>query len=477
MTGPSDQQKQLDGDWLVTLCSRTHHALSNAERGDELFSVLPDELASASATRLVWTGTVHRVDADRLALSGDEGDSGGRVFRLRGISAGHGDDEAAGETEAGTRARRDPLETPAWHRTSDVAAVERVLERKKVHVETMPERDWSPAAFERRYRHAVEGDECDSGSSKKDTLTRITMSVFPEQLGQTDSVSGGESDSASNDETDRALTDPFGCGVVGLVVEGVPGDDQSQFRGGLASVRALLVHGLRATRRDHNLGRERERLEALRSAVSHDFGSTLNLASGRVELASDECDSPHLEHAQDALATLEERIDTELRYVRAGFPVRDASVVSVASLARECWETVTTEFETDSERTDSTASPTLDVRTPDTDSEGASGLVVAGEPERIRMLLHELFRNALDHGGTDVRVTVGALDQSGFYVEDTGPGIPADEREYVFERGYTSDPNREGVGLALVAEIAGAHGWRLELRDGETGGTRVNVVT
>ena len=57
-------------------------------------------------------------------------------------------------------------------------------------------------------------------------------------------------------------------------------------------------------------------------------------------------------------------------------------------------------------------------------------------------------------------------------VEDTGPGIPAAQRELVFERFYRiagSEAEGSGLGLAIVKEIVDAHQGTIALRDG-TGG-------
>ena len=81
--------------------------------------------------------------------------------------------------------------------------------------------------------------------------------------------------------------------------------------------------------------------------------------------------------------------------------------------------------------------------------------------------------NALRHVGDDVVVTVGPLpDGDGFYVEDDGEGIEPGRRAEVFEAGVTTDDDGTGFGLKIVSEIADAHGWRVDVTDGEDGGAR-----
>ena len=81
------------------------------------------------------------------------------------------------------------------------------------------------------------------------------------------------------------------------------------------------------------------------------------------------------------------------------------------------------------------------------------------------------FRNAIEHGGSDVALEVGALpDHRGFYVEDTGPGIPKEDQKQVLEPGYTTADDGTGFGLAIVKEIVEAHGWEIRVTDGTDGG-------
>jgi len=107
----------------------------------------------------------------------------------------------------------------------------------------------------------------------------------------------------------------------------------------------------------------------------------------------------------------------------------------------------------------------------------ASPLRFEADHDRTVQLFENLFRNSLEHGGDAVTVTVGALDDGkGFYVEDDGPGIPADDRDAVFEPGYTTAKDGTGFGLAIVAGIANAHGWQVAAVESEVGGARFEVT-
>ena len=105
------------------------------------------------------------------------------------------------------------------------------------------------------------------------------------------------------------------------------------------------------------------------------------------------------------------------------------------------------------------------------------------DPDRLAQALRNLGRNAIEHTAPDtglVRLEVTRLGSNSlrFAVIDDGPGIPAEERERVFERFHRTDPGRSraaggaGLGLAIVRAIAEAHGGtvRVSSSDGRGGG-------
>lgn len=70
-------------------------------------------------------------------------------------------------------------------------------------------------------------------------------------------------------------------------------------------------------------------------------------------------------------------------------------------------------------------------------------------------------------------VTVGDLDdRPGFFVADDGSGIPFEDREQVFENGYSTTRYGTGFGLSIVETVADAHGWTVDLVESESGGAR-----
>jgi signal transduction histidine kinase len=102
---------------------------------------------------------------------------------------------------------------------------------------------------------------------------------------------------------------------------------------------------------------------------------------------------------------------------------------------------------------------------------------VLADPTRLSQLFENLLGNAADHAGPDATVTVGWLENGdGFYVADDGPGIPPEERETVFDRGYTTAEGGTGFGLNIVEQVVEAHGWGIRVTESDAGGARFEIT-
>jgi two-component system, OmpR family, sensor kinase len=112
----------------------------------------------------------------------------------------------------------------------------------------------------------------------------------------------------------------------------------------------------------------------------------------------------------------------------------------------------------------------------------ARDAVLPGDARLLRRLIRNLLENAQRHGGQGVSLAVSA-DASHVQLEvaDRGPGVPASERERVFEPFYRSSIASEqhggvGLGLSLVRSIAKQHGGRVEcLANDQASGARFVV--
>jgi two-component system OmpR family sensor kinase len=115
--------------------------------------------------------------------------------------------------------------------------------------------------------------------------------------------------------------------------------------------------------------------------------------------------------------------------------------------------------------------------------EAAAPALVTGDAGRLRQVLDNLLENARVHTPAGTRTTVAVrpgADVVTITVADDGPGMDAEIAARAFERFYRGDPARSretggaGLGLAIVAAIAEAHGGSVRVEESE--GTKVQVM-
>jgi len=209
-------------------------------------------------------------------------------------------------------------------------------------------------------------------------------------------------------------------------------------------------------RREERLKQKNEQLDQFASLVSHDLRNPLNVAQLRAELISRDHDDENAQAVQEALDRMETMIDEMLTLARAGQEIETTEQCFLVELVEQSWGKVQTD------------GAELDIRVGDASIEADS--------TRMLRVFENLFRNAVEHNERPVTVRVGTLDGSeGFYVEDSGTGIPEDEREDVFSHGYTTSESGTGFGLGIVGDIVEAHGWRITLTESAEGGARFEI--
>jgi PAS domain S-box-containing protein len=223
-------------------------------------------------------------------------------------------------------------------------------------------------------------------------------------------------------------------------------DDDGNLAGTIAICRDVTK--LREQRRD--LRRENDRLEEFARVISHDLRNPLNVAQGRIRLLEKECDSEDIDPLADALDRMDTIIEDTLTLAREGNTVADTESLSITDFTRRCWEMV------------DTTNATLTVE---------EEFTIEGDPDRLRHVFENLFRNAVEHGGEGVTVRVGRGGPRSIYVEDDGPGIQPDEGDAVFDPGYSTSGGT-GFGLTIVNRMVEAHGWGIRVTEGADGGAR-----
>jgi two-component system sensor histidine kinase BaeS len=124
------------------------------------------------------------------------------------------------------------------------------------------------------------------------------------------------------------------------------------------------------------------------------------------------------------------------------------------------------------------------VADPEASEDGGGAVWVLADPDRLAQVVANLIENALRYARNEVRVsTTRRSHQAEVSVVDDGPGIPPEEQGRVFDRLFPDRPRTDrpigsGLGLTIVAELAGAMGGsaRVESPTRFNGGTRMVVV-
>jgi len=207
--------------------------------------------------------------------------------------------------------------------------------------------------------------------------------------------------------------------------------------------------------------------------VSYELRTRLETARRALSVARDTGERYHLQRLERVLVRAEDLLASELEAHGDGLRVEDPAPQRLNAVARAAWDHV------------DTGGASLQVR---------SSATVLADHELLMRAFEHLFRNAVahaaapdrregeggdgpDHGdagvGDDPTVFVG-VTADGIAVEDDGPGIPPDIRDRVFDPAF-STTDRDGLGLAIVARIAAAHGWTATVTDGRLGGARVEL--
>jgi signal transduction histidine kinase len=102
------------------------------------------------------------------------------------------------------------------------------------------------------------------------------------------------------------------------------------------------------------------------------------------------------------------------------------------------------------------------------------GVMIVGDAELLTQLFSNLVENALKHTPAGSRICIGLVASPVVAsVTDDGPGIPESQRQKVFRRFYQLSGSRStgghGLGLSLVAAIAGLHNGSVTLADAVPG--------
>ncbi|OWK35601.1 two-component system sensor histidine kinase NtrB [Fimbriiglobus ruber] len=237
----------------------------------------------------------------------------------------------------------------------------------------------------------------------------------------------------------------------------------------LALVGILLALGLTANLA-RSLQRERTRREKLTdelrkaehlaalgrllAGVAHEVRNPLAAIRSTVQLWQRFPDQTRTPASLDAVVTAVDRINDLvgqlLQFARAGHEERLS--VDLNAIVTETLELSRAQAERQGVRIEADLASDLEP--------------VAGSAQALRQVALNLVNNALQVmpvGGRLVCRTRSFAEGVELTVADSGPGVPADIRDRLFEPFFTTRPDGTGLGLAVCREIVTRHGGRIEL--------------
>ncbi|MFP3909595.1 MAG: PAS domain S-box protein [Halobacteriota archaeon] len=218
-----------------------------------------------------------------------------------------------------------------------------------------------------------------------------------------------------------------------------------------------------------DLKRISEREEFLNSLLRHDVSNKSQVTQSCLELLKDtDLSEEQRELLEGALNSSREEIEI-IKKVRTLREVREeeGGEVSINPIIRDV----------------------MDENKYEASSKGIEIVFECFDPECDRtviggQLLKELFTNLVGNsikhsGGSKIRINVGGSDRDGMIictVEDDGRGISSEDKEMIFKRGYKKGEDAgSGLGMYLVNEIAKSYSGKVEAKDSELGGLRIDV--
>ncbi|SDY13891.1 PAS domain S-box protein [Halorubrum sp. SS5] len=201
-------------------------------------------------------------------------------------------------------------------------------------------------------------------------------------------------------------------------------------------------------RRERELKRRNEQFDEFASFVSHDLQSPVSTVQGRLELALQTGEMEHVEKAAEAIDRVDELRDDLVTTLRTGEIVSGTERIELESVLDDVWTAVDPP---------QTASVTVE-----------EGTRIEADTDALQRMLENLVGNSIEHGPDDVTIQIGEFE-SGFYYEDSGPGIDPELRDRIFTPGFSTKNGEEGIGMGMasVRQIVLAHGWEIHIKGGK----------
>ena len=211
-----------------------------------------------------------------------------------------------------------------------------------------------------------------------------------------------------------------------------------------------------------------EQLKSAGDNIAHDLRTPLAVARARIERAlNNDAGIEQLREAMEAALAQIEKVSTTV-----------SAILRISAVENGAKKTQFRDFDLGA-----VCAQVFDFYEPLAESKGVTMVVDAARPVPVRGdqdLMREALSNLVDNaikftpaGGT-VRIEARMADGQPFIrVSDTGPGVPPQERERIFDRFYRGERSGKspghGLGLSIAESIANLHGFKLTVEDNNPG--------
>lgn len=202
-----------------------------------------------------------------------------------------------------------------------------------------------------------------------------------------------------------------------------------------------------------NLKHKNKKLDKFAKIISHDIRNPLSIAKGNLDIhVSENGESEFISKTYKSLDRIENILENILEITTKKESELETRFQPVQNVCQKAWENI----ESDKAELKITTNKMFYMN-----------------DKLVHHLFENLFKNAIKHGGEDVIIKVGVMND-GFYVEDNGQGIPEDKRDKIFDPSYTTSGT--GLGLTIVEHVCDIHGWNINVAESSTGGARFEIT-
>jgi len=204
------------------------------------------------------------------------------------------------------------------------------------------------------------------------------------------------------------------------------------------------------------LKKKNNKLDKFAKIISHDIRNPTSIAKGNLNLhINNHGSTDELDTTLKSIHRIENILEDVLYITKSNTDELNKQNITLKSIANECWKNLNVKNSELKINTDK---------------------IISQNKKLSSRLFENLFKNSIEHGGDNVRITIGGT-KNGFYVEDNGTGIPKNKRGKIFNQNYSTSETGEGLGLSIVEHVCDAHGWTISITESKTGGARFEIDT